>query len=450
VRRRLGLVALGLVAVVALAAVLPQAGRLGRALAPEMQGAPALSEVPLQAVERRDFAHRVPAEGNLRAVRSTPVQVPFVETGWFRIGWLAPDGVRVRTGDVVVRFDPTELAKSLSDAEDDLATARLKSAKQHASDQAEIDKLEHDAALAHVELDNAKRFQKKDPLIFSRHDIVESEIDQDLALEKERHARDLERTRGELERADAGLLAVDVRQAELKIRQAREGLRALAVTAPHDGVLIMKRNPRGEVAHVGDQVGFGATLAEIPDPSAMEAEVYVLEADAGGLASGRPATIEIEAEPGVAHPARIVRVDALAKPRLRGSPVQYFGVTLALQRTDPRVMKPGQRVRAVLGLAERRGALVVPRQAVFQRAGRNVVYRRRADGAGFDAVPVELGPSDLGTTVVESGVAAGDLVALRDPTRAAAPAAQPGAAPAGPPAGSQRPLRIAPGGAELP
>jgi HlyD family secretion protein len=449
-KRRLGAVVLGLAALAALAAMLPSAGRLGRALAPEARGAAGLDEVPVEAVTRRDFVHAVPAEGNLRAVRSTPVVVPFAAPGWFRIGWIAPDGARVRAGDVVVRFDPTELEKTLSDAEGDLAAARLKSNKQRTSDGAEIDKLERDAAMARTELENAKRFQKKDPLLFSRNDIIESEIDQDLAAEKESHARELRHSRVAMEHADLGLLAVDVRQAEQKIRQAREGLQALRVTAPHDGVLILKRNQRGDVAHVGDQVGYSFTLAEIPDLSAMEAEVYVLEADAGGLAAGRPATLAVEAEPGVEHAAVIARVDSLAKPRLRGSPVQFFAVTLRLARTDPRVMKPGQRVKAVLRLAERRGALVVPRQAVFQLGSHNVVYRRRADGAGFEAVRVELGPADLGTAVIESGVAAGDLVAMRDPTRLAAPAAGSGNAASGAPVDSRRPPSIAPAGAELP
>jgi hypothetical protein len=133
--------------------------------------------------------------------------------------------------------------------------------------------------------------------------------------------------------------------------------------------------------------------------------------------------VTVESTPGVAFAARISRVDALAKPRLRGSPVQFFAVTLELEHTDPQHMKPGQRVQAVLRLTEVHDALVVPRQAVFERDGRRVVYRRRADGSGFDAVPVVLGPADMGMTVVESGIAAGDAVALRDPARGSTGAA---------------------------
>jgi HlyD family secretion protein len=451
-KRRLGTAALSLAGLAALAAILAPAGRLGRTLAPDGQGGPETSEVPVEAVVRRDFVHLVPAEGNLRAVRSTPVTVPLVETGYFRIAWMAPDGARVRAGEVLVRFDPTEIEQALADAEGDLASARLKMEKQRSSAVAEIDKLERDAAMARIELENASRFQKKDPLLYSRNDIIESQLDRELAAAKERHAREVRHTREELGRADRGLLAVDVRQAEQKIRQARESLGALRVTAPHDGVLILRRNFVGVAPHVGDVVFSSMPLAEIPDLSTMEAEVYVLEADAGGLAVGRPATLAVEAAPGVQHAARIARVDSLAKPRFRGSPVQFFAVTLRLDRTDPRVMKPGQRVKALLRLAEQRGALVVPRQVVFERGGHKVVYRRRTGGAGFEEVPVTLGPAGLGTTVLASGVAAGDLLAMRDPARSAAPAAAAGPAPAasGAALDSRRPIRVGAGGARLP
>jgi hypothetical protein len=448
-RRRLGLAAIGLAAVVVLAATLPSAARIGLAggvggvggVAGGMGAGIAGGDVPVAAVERRDFVHLVPAEGNLRAVHSTPVLVPPSSAGSFRIAWLAADGSRVHAGDVVVRFDPTDIDKALADAETDLDTSRLKAEKDRSADLAEIFKLERDAEQARAELQRAERFQKKDTLIYSRHDIIESGIDEDLARHRELHARQLQASRQELQRADAGLVAVDIRQAEQKIRQAREGLLTLEVRAPHDGVLILKRDQRVETPHIGDQVWSGSTLAELPELSAMEAEVFVLEADAGGLAVGKPAAVTVESAPGLPVPARIARVDSLAKPRLRGSPVQYFAVTLELGRTDPRVMKPGQRVQAVLRLAERPGALVVPRQAVGERDGHSVVYRRRAAG-GFDAVPVRLGPADLGTAVVEAGVAAGDLLALRDPSgagRQRAPAADLGAPPRAPRGGPSVP-----------
>jgi HlyD family secretion protein len=374
--------------------------------------------VPMETVQPRAFARLVPAEGVLRAVRATPVSVPTGAPGPFRVGWIADDGTRVRTGEAVVRFDPSEIEKELEDAADELAGAHLKAEKERVHSLSEVRKLERDLALARAELDAARDFQKKDETVFSRAEIVESEIDQELARHRETHARETRRSQEALSGAELDLLAIDMRQAEARIRRARESLAALTVTAPHDGVLVLKRSWRGDSARVGDTVWNGQVLAEIPDLASMQAEVYVLEADAGGLAPGKPAAVTLESRPGVEHAARIARVDALAKPRFRGSPVQYFGVTLALDRTDPGVMKPGQRVRALLRLDERPRALTVPRQAVFERDGKTILYRREAlQGEGFEPVEVTLGPSGAGRIVVESGLRPGDVVALADPTR---------------------------------
>ena len=410
-RAVLGLVLAALAALAAIAfgaAYLPLSG--GRA------------GVPLERVEARPFARRVQAEGELRSVRATQLSVPVGVPGPFRIGWLAEDGTRVREGDVVIRFDPAEVEKQLVEAADELESARLEARKQRSESLAEVRKLEQDLELARQQLDNARQFQKKDEMVFSRSEIVESEIDQELARGKEEHARGARGRRETLSQAGLDLLGIRMRQAEARIVRARQSLSALAVTAPHDGVLVLKRGWRGETAKVGDQVWNNQVLAEIPDLSSMEAEVFVLEADAGGLAPGRQAAVVLESRPGAEHAARIARVEALAKPRFRGSPVQYFGVVLALDATDPRIMKPGQRVRATLHLDERASALTVPRQAVFEREGKMVVYRQKA--GGLEPVAVTLGPGSAGRVVVESGLAPGDVVALADPNRKREPPGQ--------------------------
>ncbi|HEV7516172.1 MAG TPA: HlyD family efflux transporter periplasmic adaptor subunit [Thermoanaerobaculia bacterium] len=396
------------------AAFLPPGGsgsRRGRGAGP--------GDVPTLRLEPQPFLHRVPAEGNLRATRATAITVPPGVEGPLRIAWLAPDGARVKGGDPVLRFDPTEMEKALRDAEDDLAKSRFKTAKEQSESAAAVKKLAADARVAELELDGAHRFQKKDETIFSRNERIESELDGGLASVRARHAHAAEQVKQRLSRADLDLLAIQGRQAGFRIGEAQKGLAALSLTAPHDGILVFRRDYRGNPPRVGDAVWQTQPLAEIPDLARMEAQVFVLEADAGGLGRGKPATVELESAPGLAYPARIARVDALAKPRLRGSPVQYFAVVLELARTDTLRMKPGARVRAVLTLDEVPRALAVPRQAVFTRGGRTVVYRRGA--GGFKAVPVTLGPSGMGRVVIASGLQAGDTVALGDPEPRSSP-----------------------------
>ena len=157
----------------------------------------------------------------------------------------------------------------------------------------------------------------------------------------------------------------------------------------------------------------GQPIGELPDLSVMESEVFVLEADAGGLETGKAATVTIEAHPEKSFAAGISRVDAVAKPRFRGSPVQYFGVTLEFEAPEGLSMKPGHRVRATLLLEEVAEAVVVPRQAVFTEGNEHHVYVR--NGSGFAPRKVEIGAKSVGLMVVSSGLDAGEVIALERP-----------------------------------
>ncbi len=379
--------------------------------------------VPVLEVVRSDFGRRVEAEGNLEAVRATPLNAPMEASGPLKIAWLAPDGSRVREGDVVIRFDPTEMEKSLVDGEAERQSAVNKTQGRRAEGEGTSRNLARDAEVADLELRYAREFQSKDPVIFSRVDIIESQIDEGLAAERKENAEAVRKIRDDLTRVDLDLIAIDRRKADLKIDEARTGLLALEVRAPHDGIFVLKRDWRG-TAKVGDTVWQGQPIAEIPDLGAMKARVYVLEADAGGLAVGVPARVVVESRPDRDFAATVDAVDALAKPRVSWVPVQYFGVTLALERTDPGVMKPGQRVRAVLTLDGRKDAIAVPREAVFEKDGKKIVHRR--SGWGFEPVEVVLGPAASGRVVIDKRLSPGDVVALRAPGRPAGAAAPPG------------------------
>ena len=376
----------------------------------------ALDQVPTMLVERDDFVRRIHAEGNLEAADATPLGPPPDIARPLKIAWLAPDGSRVAADEVVIRFDPTDLEEQLRDGKHDAATTDAQITSKSVRDEGARNNMDRDAEVASMELDYAQSFQSKDALIFSRREIVESEIDETLARKKKQHADEVGGVHSGLNKAELDLLAIERRKAELKITQAQAALQDLEVEAPHDGIFVLKK-VWGRKPEVGQTVWGGNAVAEIPKPEVMQAEVYVLEADAGGLAAGLHASVVIDAHPDVVYQAEIKQVAALAQRRNRRVPIQYFSVTLELESTDPAVMKPGHRVQAVIRLDEQESVIAVPRQAVFEEDDKKVVYVRR--GGGFEPVEVELGASALGRVIIENGLTEGDRIALRNPTRPA-------------------------------
>jgi HlyD family secretion protein len=370
--------------------------------------------VPTFKAEPAQFARRVTAEGVLKAVKATPLSAPMNVPQSLRIASIADDGALVKKDDVVVTFDPSDFQKDLLDGNVDKSSVGNKVTKTVTLASVTRTNLKRDAHQAQDELIAAKQFKFDDAEVFSRYQRIESEIDQTLAGDKKEHAENVLGVRDKLSKADRDLLTIEEKKAGLKIRNAEQGLHSLELLAPYDGILVLQRDWRGDIPRVGNNVWPGQTLGEIPDLHAMKAEVFVLEADAAGLAVGQKATVRLESNPLVPFSGKISQVDKLARPRFRGVPVQYFGVTVTLDRTDPAVMKPGARVRTVLEIENRNNVFSIPRQALFEKEGKKLVYRKRGDR--FEPLPVEIATSTPGRVVVTKGINRGDELALRDPT----------------------------------
>jgi HlyD family secretion protein len=371
------------------------------------------AEVPTHRVESQSFRREVPAEGNLKAVEATPISAPQGARMPLKVAWMVEDGTRVAKGDVVVRFDPSEMRDHLREGTDSTTQAKRRITKERATSGSALRRRDREAQVAEREMGAAREFESVDEDVFSRNEIIESQIDLELAGARMAHAQAAKQIERSVSSGKLDVLRVQERQAALVVSRAEEGLSNLELVAPHSGIVLLHRDWRGRAMTVGDTVWPGQKLAEIPGDEAMEAEVYVLEADGGSLEVGMKGALVIESQPGKTYAAAIKRVDTLAKPRVAEVPVQYFAVILSLERANGEVMKIGQRVRARI-LLEEIEALVVPRQAVFSEGGKSFVHRRAADG--FEKVAVELGPGTAGRVVVTSGLAEGDDIALRAPS----------------------------------
>jgi HlyD family secretion protein len=392
----------------ALVLVLAAALCSGCAKAPAPEADIPVVEVPA----RETFVRRVKAEGTLQAVKATPISAPSADRP-MKIAWLADDGARVAEGDVVVRFDATEMERQLADSESDVDAAKRQIDKVKIERDTTRDNRDATAELAELEKDVSKEFELDDATILSRNEIVEGAIDVELADAKARHARGVKKVEGAVADSRLELHRISREQATREVQRATDGLAQLQVRAPHPGILVLARSWRGDTTRVGDTVWQGQKLAELPLVSELEAALYVLEADASSLVAGLPAQVVVDAHPETTYEAQIARVDTLAQPRHPEVPVNYFGVVLKLERTDPETMRVGQRVSATI-LLEEPDAIVVPRQAIFDREGASIVYRK--DGAEFRAVEVTLGPASAGRVVIASGVEPGEVLALTDPT----------------------------------
>src|SRR5262249_42028006 len=160
------------------------------------------------------FVRHVTAEGNLRAVKATRVSAPNGGAP-MKIAWIAVDGAAVKKGEVIVRFDPTDPEKKLRDGQSDLDSANAKLAEENVKSKSKVADRESDADLAKDELDKARKFQSKDQKIFSRNQIIESEVDEHLATAKQDHADKAKSIEKHLSHSNAAVISVEKQKAQL-------------------------------------------------------------------------------------------------------------------------------------------------------------------------------------------------------------------------------------------
>jgi multidrug efflux pump subunit AcrA (membrane-fusion protein) len=377
--------------------------------------APEPQSVPTARVEPGVFEIRIRGVGSLEAEQATPISAPPQLHSRQRIAWLIEDGSRVEGGEALARIDASELERQADRARDaierldlQLTARRRKLAKQRRQFEEKLELLEREKR-------DAERFAPRDDELFSRHDILDAQADLALLDKKIEHAESTLARYEERAEAEMEILRLQRQTEQVKLTQLENQLESLVVKAPHAGFFFRRSDWQGEKLQVGDVVWPGHPIGELPDVSQMKAKIHVLESEAAGLEQGLPVRIALEAYPSRTYGGEIVSVQPIANTLHRQSPVKYFTLEVALDRTETAVMKPAAEVRATIYVMKREGVVSVPNQAIFQDGERAVVYVFE-EGA-FVEKPVSLGQRSLSRTIVVDGLEQGERIALVEPEK---------------------------------
>jgi len=412
----LPLVVVGIVAAVAAAAV-------------AVPGLPARRDaVPTARVIKGPLKLTVHATGELRAGRTVTMVTPPVG-GMLRIVTLVQTGMPIKAGDVVVEFDPADQQYALEQAKSELDEAEQTIVKMRA-----------DAAV--------QASQDEVALLTARFDVRRSELDTAAnefigALEAQKNMLSLEEARRRLAQlledvkshtaTNQASLAVSLEKrnkAQFSMQRAQQVIDSLVMRAPFDGVISLKENRDASGGMIfwgmvlpeyraGDQIWPGRPVADVIESGRMEVRAKIDEGDRPNLVDGQTGVVEIDALPGETFSARIGQLSGLANRASffeSASVTRLFDVTLQFDNPDPR-LKAGGSVRVTLAGKDMPDALHVPRQAVFDKNGKNFVFVRAGDRFEQRDVKVEQRTE---SRVVISGLNEGTEIALVDPTARAA------------------------------
>jgi len=388
-------------------------------------GAPVLpdrrSSVPTAKVVKGPLKLTVYATGELRAGRTVNMMAP-AAGGSLRIVKLLPTGAAVKKDDEVIEFDAADQVFAVEQAKSDLAEAEQ-----------QIVKMKADTAV--------QASQDKLNLLTARYDVRRGELDAVGnefigAIDAQKNVLTLEESRRRLQQLEqdagsrtattnAAIAVVEERRnkARMAMERAQGIIDNLVVKAPIDGVVSVKENRDGQFFFFsgmvlpqyreGDTTFSGRNIADIVENGKMEVRAKVTETDRDNLKAGQPATVQIDALPGRTFTAKVGPLSASAS---RGnffetSAVRQFDIVLELDQLDPQ-MRAGSSLRVVIDGQELASTLHVPRQAIFEKNGKNYVFLQL--GERFDRRDVTVVNTTESRAVV-NGLNEGDVIALVDP-----------------------------------
>ncbi len=380
-------------------------------------------DIPVARVSRGDLAMRIFVTGELRASQSQMLTAPPIGGGALQITRLLHTGAAVKKGDLVMEFDPAEQRYNLEQQRSELMQA----------DQ-EITKAKADAAVVAA--------QDKVALLKARFDVRRAELDvqknelvspidaqkNNLALEgAKRVLAELEqdvKSRNVSNQATISLAEEKRNKAKLAMDQAQSNIEKMRVTAPMDGLIALEKNTGAAGGFFfsgmtlpeyreGDQVEPGRAVCQVIDPNGLELAAKVGELERNNIKLGQPVEIELDALPGEIFQGT---VKTLGSSNTRmfwdDDSSTKFEVAVKLANVDGR-MRPGMTAHVTIAGDTQKNVLYIPRQALFLKDGKRIVYVH--SGNNFDPREVKVEAENESRAAIE-GLGAGTELALIDPT----------------------------------
>lgn len=366
-------------------------------------------------VTRRDFVRTVRVTGLVEAERSTTLIVPRLQgpgSGVLVVTRLVSGGTSVRTGDVVVRFDPQAQERVAFDrrAEYDGFVAQLagKEAEHAASRTAD------ETALATAE--NAVARARLEMLKNEMLGAILVEKNQQTLAEAEATLEMLRRTfdrRRRAQRAERRALEIQRDRARRAMRHAEANIAAMTMRAPQDGLVVLKSvwksGQMGEVQE-GEETRPGLPILDIVDPSRMQVRARVNQADAPMLRPGQQVSVELDAYPGRTFKGHVTSIAPAGVTSSLSPRVRTFAAIFAIDETDPTLL-PDLTAAVDVQLERQRDVVVVPRASLAFEGDAPVVLLTSGDA--WATRKVTLGAMSDTDAVVTAGLEAGAVIARR-------------------------------------
>jgi multidrug resistance efflux pump len=405
--------------------------------------------LPSAVVTRGDLEEAIITTGVVRPAESMTYRspIPGRET---EILELAPEGSRVEAGELVVRFDTTELQRDYERAQQELSRleldAQMAEGEWHDAEAAlrtltdgegalSVEESQRGLTLAEKKVGRLRESLERLKPLLDQGYITRDELSRtagDLAVAEEALALSRKRTEvlvsmshpRERQRAQTKLVQAERRLETMRARAdaARFQLNAVVnliarcrLFAQRPGLVVYEElltaSPRRKI-RIGDRVTASQGAVTIPEMDRLRVEASISEAELNRVRPGQVARVRLEAFPDLRLTGRVAAVGTMASAA-SDRPLDEKRFDLFIELDKPGVdLRPEMTARADIVVADRHDVLLIPVRAVTSDAG--ALVARVLGRSGVETRRLELGAASERFVEVLRGVAEHERVLLSD------------------------------------
>ena len=364
------------------------------------------------------FKVTVSSTGELRAKNSVKIYGPSrarqARIYEIKILQLIPEGTVVQKGDFVAELDMSELNSKIQEAQIELQKA--------------------ESQYTQTELDTALNLSKaRDEMINLRYSMEEARLrkeqsayepptvqrQEDINFEKAERALEQATTNYKTQ-VDQAVAQIKEKGAELtkvrnEVNDFLEISKTFSISAPEKGMLIYRRDWRGNKITVGETISaWDPVVAELPDLTVMESITYVNEVDIQKVKTGQIVEVGLDADAEKVLTGKVTEVANIGEQR-PNSDAKVFQVAIQLNEADS-TLRPAMTTSNLIVVAEYEDVMFLPLESIHSTDSLNFVYVR--EEGRIRKKEVTLGMLNDNEAIIEAGLVQDENVFLSLPALA--------------------------------
>lgn len=358
-----------------------------------------------------DFHVAVKANGELASAKTAFLSPPSIKHTWrYKLNFLMPEGMPVKKGQVVARFESNTVTDKLKQKKDELSTVVKELENKILQQEKEAEDLKVQLAQREVTFRQAKRKASQIDETTSKIETQKLQYDlqiatQDLALYQSKVER-----QGENAALDLSIKQREKEVLDAKVANLKSDLARLSVKASKDGLFIYASNRKGEKKAVGDTLHTGEVFAEIPSLENMIVKAQISERNLGRVTKGMKVEIVLDANSQTKYSGLLIELGSVISEKARNNPEKVIEAQISIDNPDHKIMRPGMIARLSVVVDTHKDVILLPTQAVQLTDGKATV--RVKSMFGHSTKEVEVVAFDDQHTAISTGITVGEEVIL--------------------------------------